>query len=135
MCRGGFVGFAGSCIGHVARSGGRSSVGVRCIRMQTTAMSTSVFPKWRMDGAVASLPHPAKLEKGGEDAYFLQETVAGVFDGVGGWASQGIDPGLYSRKLAVLTEEQVRASVKYGGEMRVLRTVCDCFRCHPHLAE
>lgn len=47
------------------------------------------------------IPHPAKADKGGEDAYFVCESgrCLGVADGVGGWAEIGIDPGLYSREL------------------------------------
>jgi protein phosphatase PTC7 len=47
------------------------------------------------------IPHPAKEDKGGEDAWFICETgrCMGVADGVGGWAEIGIDPGLYSREL------------------------------------
>lgn len=45
------------------------------------------------------IPHPAKEEKGGEDAYFIAEHFMGVADGVGGWAEIGVDPGLYSRQL------------------------------------
>lgn len=36
----------------------------------------------------------------GEDAMFIQARDIGVFDGVGGWRDQGIDPGIYSRQLA-----------------------------------
>ena len=39
----------------------------------------------------------------GEDAYFILPRDVGVFDGVGGWRSSGIDSGLYSRHLAAAT--------------------------------
>ncbi|GKU94572.1 hypothetical protein SLEP1_g8043 [Rubroshorea leprosula] len=47
------------------------------------------------------LPHPAKLETGGEDAHFIcvDEQAIGVADGVGGWAEVGIDAGKFARKL------------------------------------
>jgi len=50
---------------------------------------------------VSSIPHPAKVAKGGEDAYFLTTDmkVIGVADGVGGWGDIGVDPALYSRSL------------------------------------
>ena len=43
----------------------------------------------------------AKASKGGEDAYFISSDkhAFGVADGVGGWALQGVDSGIYSRKL------------------------------------
>lgn len=47
----------------------------------------------------AMIPHDTKLEKGGEDAYFATRMAAGIADGVGGWASKGIDPGIYSSFL------------------------------------
>jgi protein phosphatase PTC7 len=52
--------------------------------------------------AVASIPHPEKVFKGGEDASFVSEDghAIGVFDGVGGWAGTGVDPAVYSRSLA-----------------------------------
>lgn len=53
--------------------------------------------------SVGSIPHPAKRHKGGEDAFFLYNNIycssVGVADGVGGWAEQGVDPGIYSRLL------------------------------------
>lgn len=60
--------------------------------------------------AAAMIPHPSKREKGGEDAYFIytsdtgekstaRVSAVGVADGVGGWASQGVDAGIYARQL------------------------------------
>ena len=53
--------------------------------------------------SVGVKPHPAKRHKGGEDAFFLYNNIScsaiGVADGVGGWAEQGVDPGIYSRQL------------------------------------
>lgn len=54
---------------------------------------------WNYQAAVASIPHPSKKYKGGEDAYFISHHVFGVADGVGGWERHGIDPSLYSNKL------------------------------------
>lgn len=56
---------------------------------------------------MVSIPHPEKAKKGGEDAFFVQQQALGVFDGVGGWASVGVDAGLYSKELARLTAEYV----------------------------
>ena len=54
----------------------------------------------QMESGVAILPHPAKAATGGEDASFSRDGCYGVFDGVGGWASKGIDSGAFSRQLA-----------------------------------
>lgn len=55
----------------------------------------------RLSVGVSIIPHPAKREKGGEDAYFVSDDlrVLGVADGVGGWGDLGVDPALYSRML------------------------------------
>ena len=57
----------------------------------------------------AIIPHPDKANRiydlepklGGEDSYFINDSkqVVGIADGVGGWASRGVDPGIYSREL------------------------------------
>ncbi|KAL0370786.1 UNVERIFIED_CONTAM: putative protein phosphatase 2C 1 [Sesamum angustifolium] len=48
------------------------------------------------------IPHPDKVEKGGEDAFFVSSHsggVLGVADGVSGWAEQDVNPALFSREL------------------------------------
>ena len=56
----------------------------------------------RLVAGAAAIPHPAKADTGGEDAHFVLATglgCAGVADGVGGWAAEGVDPALFSRAL------------------------------------
>jgi protein phosphatase PTC7 len=55
----------------------------------------------RLVSAVHYLPHPEKRATGGEDASFIgaDGLSVGVADGVGGWAEQGIDAGIYARML------------------------------------
>jgi len=52
---------------------------------------------------VELIPHPLKVSKGGEDAYFVGQShnafAFGVADGVGGWSQQGIDPSLVSKGI------------------------------------
>lgn len=63
---------------------------------------------------MATLPHPDKRHKGGEDAYFISHQgcgALGVADGVGGWVEEGVDPGLYSR---LLMEEAEKALEEEG---------------------
>jgi len=47
------------------------------------------------------IPHPDKVEKGGEDAYFVSSDgkAIGIADGVGGWVMHGVDPSIYSNCL------------------------------------
>jgi len=64
-----------------------------------------------------NIPHPAKIEKGGEDAYYGNKYVLCVADGVGSWASEGVDAGKYSRKLtsnvaAFFAEEPAKFTAK-----------------------
>ncbi|XP_024520774.1 probable protein phosphatase 2C 71 [Selaginella moellendorffii] len=62
------------------------------------------------DESAVSLPQPAKThnsackngeeaQRGGEDAFVTEGSWMGVADGVGGWAGEGIDSGMYSREL------------------------------------
>lgn len=55
----------------------------------------------RMCIGVSIIPHPAKVAKGGEDAYFISDDMKtiGIADGVGGWGDIGVDPALYARML------------------------------------
>lgn len=70
-------------------------------------VADSPAPHLVFRSGVVSIPHPEKADKGGEDAYFVQTNALGVFDGVGGWASIGVDAGLYSKELARLTASYI----------------------------
>ncbi|CAI5501134.1 unnamed protein product [Closterium sp. Naga37s-1] len=59
-------------------------------------------PAFQLLAASKMIPHPAKVEKGGEDAVLISDVGAGVLavtDGVGGWAEDGVDPALYSNEF------------------------------------
>ncbi|XP_056175971.1 probable protein phosphatase 2C 26 isoform X1 [Syzygium oleosum] len=48
------------------------------------------------------IPHPNKVDKGGEDAFLVSGfngAVIAVADGVSGWAEQNVDPSLFSKEL------------------------------------
>ena len=51
----------------------------------------------RFKGGVANIPHDDKVYKGGEDAWTASPRLIAVADGVGGWATKGVDPGLFSK--------------------------------------
>lgn len=82
--------------------------------MHTTPAVAEAVPKGRTPedySAVARSsmkPHPSK--KRGEDACFIKSgpgyTVCGIADGVGGWASEGIDAGEYARQLMTLASQE-----------------------------
>jgi protein phosphatase PTC7 len=58
-----------------------------------------------LDWAAFYIPHPEKAQTGGEDAYFYTDdrgfSSAAVFDGVGGWAEEGVDPKIWAQTLAL----------------------------------
>ncbi|GJQ08676.1 hypothetical protein GpartN1_g467.t1 [Galdieria partita] len=75
------------------------------------------------------IPHFEKRQTGGEDAYFTTPKAVGVFDGVGGWASLGINAGLYSARLAELTQ----AKVKELGPCEVLKALGYAVTCNDQI--
>lgn len=65
-----------------------------------------------LHSAAASVPHPEKEFKGGEDAHFVygDAHAIGVADGVGGWANVGVDAGLYAKELMMRTRDALRSA-------------------------
>lgn len=51
------------------------------------------------------IPHDEKIARGGEDSAHVCETLITVADGVGGWADQGVNPGLFSKMLTRLIRD------------------------------
>lgn len=76
-----------------------------CLPPEEAASTTANKPKKAKPLVLLSgafdLPHPEKAYKGGEDSYFIADSLVsvGVADGVGGWAELGIDAGAYARTL------------------------------------
>ena len=66
----------------------------------------------------------------GEDAFFISKCGSGlgIADGVGGWSTQGIDAGVYSRRLMANCNERIQSCTGNEAEkspMRVLRSAFD----------
>ncbi|KAG5493838.1 hypothetical protein JKF63_01670 [Porcisia hertigi] len=61
-------------------------------------------------GACA-IPHPEKAYRGGDDAYAFHPYCISVADGVGGYASQGIEPAIYTRNVMRFALEYVEREV------------------------
>ncbi len=77
----------------------------------------------RLVAGAHMIPHVDKVDKGGEDAYFISRVGlggVGVADGVSGWADEGIDPAEYPRYGTV----HVRACVRLACVLRM----CVCAR-------
>ena len=75
----------------------------------------------RFHVGVTMNPHPAKRDKGGEDAATVTPNVIAIADGVGGWAESGVDPAKYSRQLC----KTIKALLAYDGGVR--------YMCNPKL--
>jgi protein phosphatase PTC7 len=62
-----------------------------CIKQE---LAPSGFPEssscYSLRSHAKCLPHPEKIQTGGEDAHFFTANSCGVFDGVGGWATIGV---------------------------------------------
>eukprot|EP00933_Yihiella_yeosuensis_P050666 TRINITY_DN48464_c0_g1_i1.p1 TRINITY_DN48464_c0_g1~~TRINITY_DN48464_c0_g1_i1.p1 ORF type:complete len:372 (-),score=81.96 TRINITY_DN48464_c0_g1_i1:83-1111(-) len=71
----------------------------------------------RISFASACLPHPAKVAKGGEDAFFADPATRsfGVADGVGGWAETGVDPGRFARRILEIALEEIKSAKSKSG--------------------
>ena len=106
----------------------------------TAAATASVLTGrsgWALAGVVARghylssawclMPHPDKVYKGGEDAAFGCDNAVGVADGVGGWASRGVDPGKYSKGLmeAAHKAAEVAPAPRTPSPTRLLRQAYD----------
>jgi protein phosphatase PTC7 len=59
----------------------------------------------RLNSGFIVIPHPDKVEKGGEDAVLVKDRLIAVADGVGGWSDIGVDAGKYSKQLIKLVGE------------------------------
>ncbi|EEH60654.1 uncharacterized protein MICPUCDRAFT_5690, partial [Micromonas pusilla CCMP1545] len=71
------------------------------------------------------LPHPDKVDKGGEDAWFAKIGPDGggamyLADGVGGFNEQGVDPGLYARIM-----REAQENTKLPGASTCVLVSCD----------
>ncbi|GMN23555.1 hypothetical protein TIFTF001_000158 [Ficus carica] len=61
------------------------------------------------------IPHPNKVDRGGEDAFFVSSQYGGIIavaDGVSGWAEHDVDPSLFPRELmanvsSIVEDEEV----------------------------
>ena len=69
-----------------------------------------------LEAAAVVLPHPRKARTGGEDAYFIGDSVYGVFDGVGGVREVGLIPGSMSNALAIETAKEVESRLAWNAQ-------------------
>ena len=79
--------FAGEIIAMLAATG------------VTAVEETGYNPGCFFQSKTVIIPHDDKKFRGGEDSADSSDYVLTVADGVGGWAEQGINPGLFSTEL------------------------------------
>ena len=84
-----------------------SKVAAAVSLLSTTAMGSSSGAFFQSKTVI--IPHDDKKHRGGEDAADSSDKVLAVADGVGGWANQGINPGLFS---TLLTKSLIEKSEK-----------------------
>ncbi|KAL6183085.1 hypothetical protein ACLB2K_044496 [Fragaria x ananassa] len=75
------------------------------------------------------------LPKKGEDAHFIcaEEQTIGVVDGVGSWASKGVDAGEYSRELMRNSEKAVHNHQKAGQEINPIKVLEEAYTNTKHI--
>ncbi|KAM1099265.1 hypothetical protein TB2_005766 [Malus domestica] len=69
------------------------------------------------------IPHPNKVGKGGEDAFFVSSYNGGVLavaDGVSGWAEQDVDPSLFPKELMTNASNFVGDVEQVNNDPRIL---------------
>ncbi|KAI7748156.1 hypothetical protein M8C21_015389 [Ambrosia artemisiifolia] len=78
-------------------------INMNVIRCCSSLVSNPVLrPELSIRVATRLIPHPKKVDKGGEDAFFVSGYSGGVMavaDGVSGWAEKDVDPAQFSREL------------------------------------
>ena len=77
---------------------------LRLLALRRAFCTTAPKFKYRFEYASHMTPHPEKAAKGGEDAIYTSSNVLFIADGVGGWSESGVDPAVYSKRLAVIVE-------------------------------
>ncbi|CEO97044.1 unnamed protein product (mitochondrion) [Plasmodiophora brassicae] len=87
-------------------------------------------PRLSLEFGHALLPHPEKVRKGGEDAYFCNTflNAFGVADGVGAWSTMGVDPAKFSRALMRYSEQAIADNDETLTPIQALRVAYDAVR-------
>ena len=113
----------GALLSHAA------ALAAQCPPKPSVSTTPIEDPLYLLFGA-ACIPHPEKLAKGGEDAYFADAHAGtfGVADGVGGSAVDGVDPGVFSRRLLQLCHSNLCVSKDCQSVLRdSIRSAADAF--------
>lgn len=80
--------------------------------LNATSRRLAILPRLRFGRrSVRALPHPEKLHRGGEDAFISDDFIISVADGVGGYASSGVNPAVFTRRVMHHTLRSARTNV------------------------
>lgn len=84
----------------------------------STTTGTNAFKK-SLTLITKVISKPDLEKEKGEDAYFTLPHSVGVFDGVGGWRSDGIDVSLFSETLAEASKEYINNAYSPDDEQHI----------------
>lgn len=99
----------------------------RCAQTELNPPSRSETRGSELSFRVGShlIPHPNKVERGGEDAFFVSCYNGGVIavaDGVSGWAEKNVDPSLFPRELMASASDSVEdEEVNYDPQLLMMK--------------
>ncbi|XP_057548328.1 probable protein phosphatase 2C 1 [Amaranthus tricolor] len=72
------------------------------VSASSSLLSNAIRSELSLCVGTHNIPHPNKIERGGEDAFFISSYGGGtiaVADGVSGWAELDVDPALFSKEF------------------------------------
>lgn len=65
-----------------------------------TPVATEIYsPGAYFESRTILIPNDLKIHRGGEDSAHVCDTLIAVADGVGGWETSGVNPGIFSKKF------------------------------------
>ena len=103
-------------------SGQESDARIASLTGEQGTECSSEIVKLEMVAAGHSIPHLDKIDKQGEDAFFISSArngVMGLADGVGSWSKDGIDPSMYSKGL--MKEAKRAVEIKSNFKLTILK--------------
>jgi protein phosphatase PTC7 len=86
--------------------------------LRASMAKRQALPRLRFGSrAVCALPHPDKRHRGGEDAFISNDFIVAVADGVGGYASSGVNPAVFTRRIMYHTLTHAQKNI--GGKAQL----------------
>jgi protein phosphatase PTC7 len=110
-----------SSIGCMYKAAIRKSCFVALVfhRALSTTTTTTTTRKSSLTLITKVISKPDLEKEKGEDSYFTLPHSVGVFDGVGGWRSDGIDVSIFSQTLADASQEYIKNAYSPNDEQHI----------------